>query len=80
MKKNFKDIKVGDIVIVYDENSSHDYLEHIIKVTSIEYDEDFKTKTNPVGMHCYGDDLEEEEWGDDYLTHVNEANFICIAS
>lgn len=76
MNKGFLDIKVGDVVIAYDENTSHDYLEHIIKITSIEYEKDYVTETNPNGMHCYGDDLEEEEWGDDYLTHVNEVNFV----
>lgn len=78
MSKGFLDIKVGDEVIVYDENTSHDYLEHILKITSIEYEKDYVTETNPKGMHCYGDDLEEGEWGDDYLTHVNEVNFVCF--
>lgn len=76
MSKEFLDIKVGDVVIAYDENTSHDYLEHIIKIASIEYEKDYVTETNPNGMHCYGVDLEEEEWGDDCLTHVNEMNFV----
>ena len=75
MKKNFLDIKVGDKVVVWDEYS-HDYAEHILKVDSIEYEKEWITETNPKGMHCYGTDLEEEEWGDDYITHVTESNFV----
>lgn len=75
MKNNFLDIKVGDTVIVLDEYS-HDYIEHILKVDSIEYHKDWITETNPKGMHCFGTDLEEEEWGDDYITQVNETNFV----
>ena len=74
MHKGFLDIKVGDTVIVFDEYS-HDYAEHILEVTSIEYDNEWATETNPKGMHCYGKDLEEEEWGDDYITQVHEGNF-----
>ena len=76
MSREFLNIKVGDVVIVYDEYSSHDYNEHIIKVESIEYDKENITETNPNGMVCYGTDLEEEEWGDDYITVVTEVNFI----
>ena len=74
MKKNFLDIQIGDVVIVYDEYS-HDYNEHIIQVDNIEYDKEYITKTNPKGMVCYGKDLEEEEWGDDYITVAHEGNF-----
>ena len=76
--RTFKDIKVGDIVIVYDEYS-HDYNEHIIEVESIEYDKENATEDNPDGMICYGKDLEEEEWGDDYITVVTVGNFVSIA-
>ena len=76
--RTFRDIKVGDIVIVYDEYS-HDYNEHIIKVDSIEYDKENVTENNPDGMTCYGTDLEEEEWGDDYITVVTVGNFVSIA-
>lgn len=75
MEKGFLDIKVGDKVIVFDEYS-HDYAEHILEVGSIEYDSEWATETNPKGMHCYGTDLEEEEWGDDYITQVHEGNFV----
>lgn len=77
MEKNFLDIKVGDKVIVYDEYS-HDYSEHILKVDSIEYHEAWITETNPKGMHCFGTDLQEDEWGDDYITQVTESNFCRI--
>ena len=73
--RTFKDIKVGDIVVVYDEYS-HDYNEHILKVKSIEYEKEYVTEYNPNGMICYGTDLEEEEWGDDYITVVTESNFV----
>ena len=75
--KKFLDIKIGDVVIVCDEYS-RDYSEHIIKVDSIEYDKEYITETNPDGMICYGTDLEEEEWGDDYVTVVTEVNFMRI--
>lgn len=77
MEKKFLDIKVGDKVIVWDEYS-HDYSEHILKVDSIEYHEDWITETNPKGMHCFGTDLQEDEWGDDYITQVHEGNFCKI--
>ena len=77
--RTFKDIKVGDVVIAYDEHSSHDYNEHIIKIDSIEYDKENVTENNPDGMICYGTDLEEEEWGDDYITVVTVGNFVSIA-
>ena len=73
--RTFKDIKVGDIVVVYDEYS-HDYNEHIIKVNSIEYEKEYITKDNSKGMICYGTDLEEEELGYDYITVVTESNFV----
>lgn len=75
--RTFKDIKVGDVVIVYDEYS-HDYNEHIIEVETIEYDKENVTEDNPDGMICYGTDLEEEEWGDDYITVVTIGNFVSI--
>ena len=76
--RTFKDIKVGDVVIAYDEYS-HDYNEHIIKVETIEHDKENVTEDNPDGMICYGTDLEEEEWGDDYITVVTIGNFVSIA-
>ena len=77
MKKEFLDIKIGDEVIVFDEYS-HDYVKHVIKVESIEYEKDYITDTNPKGMHCFGTDLQENEWGDDYITQIHEGNFIKI--
>lgn len=81
MKNNFFDIKVGDKVVVYDQYS-HDYVEHLIEIESIEYDNHNTTETNPNGMTCYGKDLtwwdkELNEYdGDDYITRVEESNFI----
>lgn len=77
MEKNFLDIKVGDKVIVSDEYS-HDYVEHILKIDSIEYDKEYVTETNLKGMHCFGTDLQEDEWGDEYITQVHEGNFCRI--
>lgn len=79
--RDFLDIKVGDIVVVYDEYS-HDYNEHYIKVESIEYDDCNITETNPKGMTCYGKDLDwwneelQDYEGDDYITNVTESNFV----
>lgn len=76
-EENFIDIKVGDIVIVYDD-VSHDYVEHKLRIDSIEYNDENKTKSNPKGMICYGTDLDEEYFGDDYISIVTENNFIRI--
>ncbi len=73
--RTFFDIEVGDVVIAYDEYS-HDYNEHIVKIESIEYDKENVTDTNLSGMTCYGIDLEEEKWGDDYITVITEGNFV----
>lgn len=70
--KTFKDIKVGDIVIA-DDVFSHDCYRHIIQIDSIEYDKEY-------GMICYGTDLEEDEWGDDYMKVVTELNFVGFAN
>lgn len=79
MNKQFLDIQVGDIVVVWDEYSSHDYNEHRIKVEHIEFDDEYiNGESNPKGMRCYGTDLEEDEWGDDYMTVVTEGNFVAI--
>lgn len=75
MEKKFLDIQVGDIVIVFDEYA-HDYEEHRLKVDSIEYHPDWITETNPLGMHCFGTDL--DDWGDDYITNIHEGNFVRI--
>lgn len=75
--KKFVDIKVGDSVICYDEYG-HDYVEHELIITSVEYDKEYATTSNPDGMVCYGDDVDEKEFGDDYLTVVTESNFCRI--
>ena len=82
--KTFKDIKVGDIVIVYNEYS-HDYEEHKIKIDSIEYNKEYiNKKYNPKGMRFYGIDLSlwdreiQDYINDDYISVVTEENFVCI--
>lgn len=78
--KVFKDIKVGDQVVIYDEYL-HDYVEHHMTVTSVEYDNDYITETNPKGIHYYGNDNEyNEDEPDYYLTHIHEGNFVRFAS
>lgn len=78
-EETFQDIKKGDIVIVRDEYS-HDYSEHCLKISCIENDKEYETSTNPCGKICYGEDLDEEEWGDNYITVVTEVNFVRIVN
>ena len=73
--KKFRDIKIGDVIIVDDEYS-RSYGEHIVRVDSIEYDKENIAENNPDGMTCYVTDLEENEWGDDYVAVVTERNFV----
>lgn len=74
-KSSFFDLKVGDVILAYDEYS-RDGDVHRVKITSVEYDDANVCEENPKGMTCYGDDLDEEEWGDDYVTVVTHSNFI----
>ena len=69
----FVDVEVGDTVVVFDEYS-HDYVEHEIKVTSIEYDKENITDTNPNGKVCYGEDLTYDD-DEHMITVVTESNF-----
>ena len=74
-QKSFLDVQVGDIVTCYDEYS-HDYVEHEVKVTSIEEDKENATETNSRGRVLCGDDL---TYGDDeefMICTVYESNFI----
>lgn len=84
--KGFLDIKVGDTVVVCDENG-HDYEEHYFRVDSIEYEKEYVNgKENPNGMRCYGVDLDcwDEETNDyntdDYIGVVTEGNFVGFAN
>lgn len=79
MEKNFFDVQVGDIIAAYDDYS-RDLDLHFLKIESIEEDQDFVTKTNPKGRVLRGTDLEEEGWGDDYITVAYEHTFIRMAS
>ncbi len=79
-KKNrneFFDLKVGDVALAYDEYSRDGDIHHV-KITNIEYDKANVCEENPEGMTCYGEDLEKEEWGDDYVTVVTPSNFAGI--
>lgn len=73
-KKPFIDLTIGDVVIATD-NYSHDYNKYTIKITSEEFDEDFKTETNPEGKHFYGECLDDVSEFEDYITNVDEANY-----
>jgi hypothetical protein len=73
----FTEIKVGDRVKCYDEYT-HDYNEHEVIVTNIDYESEYATETNPKGMICYGDDVDKEYWGDEYIETVTESNFTRI--
>lgn len=70
----FESLNIGDVAIVYDEYS-HDYVLHKVLIECIEKDEDYITDTNPFGLVYYGTDLDEAEWGDEYITVVTESNF-----
>lgn len=75
--KAFKDIKIGDNVIVHDNRSAHNYTEHTLKVTSINNNNSYKTKTNPTGMHAYGIDLDFDD-EEHRISKINENNFVCF--
>ena len=74
-KKEFFDLAEGDVVIAVDEYA-HDYIEHRVRIDSVEYDDENVCEDNPSGMVCHGRDLDEGDWGDDYVTVVTPANFI----
>lgn len=71
-KDNFLNLKIGDIVLCEDEYS-RELNAHFLQITHIERDKEYSTETNPEGVVCYGDDL--QDWGDDYITRVTEENF-----
>ena len=72
--RTFKDIKIGDIIVAYDDYCL-DYIEHLIKIDDIEYYKEYVTETNPSGLICCGTDIEEA----DYKTLVHEGNFVSFA-
>ena len=77
-KRSFTDVKVGDTVMCFDEYT-HDCYPHKVLITSIEYDKEYATKTNPKGKVCYCED-EEDIWGDEYIGLVHEGNFVSIGA
>ena len=74
-KNSFFDLKEGDVVLAHDEYS-RDCDVHRVRINSIEYDKENACEENPRGMTCYGEDVDEEEWGDDYVTVITHGNFI----
>lgn len=78
IEKEYQDVKVGDIVICYDEYN-HDYEEHRFCVESIEEDEEYVCEGNPKGKVLYGNDLTvTPEESDDYIGVVHSGNFVGI--
>ena len=77
MCRDFLEVKVGDIVVCYDEYN-HDYVEHKVKITSIEEDEEYATKTNPKGRVLYGDDLTYADDDELMVCVVYESNFVKL--
>lgn len=73
----FAKVKVGDVCICYDEYI-HDYVEHKVKVNSIEYDREYATKTNPSGKVCFVTDLDYEDDEDNAIGVMHEGNFLRI--
>lgn len=78
------DVKVGDIVICYDEYG-HDYVEHEFRVDSIEHEPAYATEEDPTGTILYGTDLgyvdengEFDEGDDEYIGSVHAGNFVGI--
>ena len=80
-KPTIQDVKVGDVVICYDEYS-HDGEQHEFRVTSIEKDPLNATEGDAEGIRCYGDDLSSmidgEYVDDEYIGYVHIGNFIGI--
>lgn len=79
--KTFTELEIGDIVIVNDEYGYSGH--HHILIESVETDKENITETNPKGIKYYGKDLDwfnsetgDYENDDDYITNVDEANFV----
>lgn len=72
----FLKVKVGDIVICYDD-AMHDYVEHRMLVNSIENDREYATDTNLVGRVLYGEDLDDED-DETMICTVFENNFVRV--
>ncbi len=73
---NITDAKVGNIVVCYDEYL-HDYVEHKLKVTSIECDPEYATETNPKGIVLYGEDISDSN-SESMICTCFESNFVSI--
>ena len=85
MSYKFLDICIGDTVLCYDEEQSHDFNKHTLVINDFEDEKEYATKTNPLGRRFFGVDQDyvnengEFEEGDyEYLTIVNELNFLDI--
>lgn len=85
MSNKFLDICIGDTVLCYDEEQSHDFNEHTLVINDFTDEKEYATKTNPLGRRFFGIDQdyvnengEFEEGDNEYLTVVNELNFLDI--
>ena len=77
MKSEFLDIKIGDICTVFDEYSREGNA-HTLRIDRVEQEEAYMSETTPKGIVYYGTDLDEDKWGDDYITVMHEGNFCKI--
>jgi hypothetical protein len=75
-RKDFDQVKVGDVVICYDEYQ-HDYVEHEMLVTSIEDDKADVCEGNLLGRRLYGDDTTDEN-DESRISMVHPGNFVSI--
>lgn len=49
MSYKFLDICIGDTVLCYDEEQSHDFNKHTLVINDFEDEKEYATKTNPLG-------------------------------
>lgn len=82
--RRFLDLKVGDRVMCLDEYSGGTSYHELI-IDSIEDDSEYATESNPSGRRYFGTDqdyLDENgefnEGDNEYLTVVEESNFVCV--
>lgn len=75
-RKDFDQVKVGDVVVCYDEYQ-HDYVEHEMVVTSIEDDKADVCEDNPLGRKLYGNDITDYS-DESMICMVHPGNFVSI--
>ena len=53
MSYKFLDICIGDTVLCYDEEQSHDFNKHTLVINDFEDEKEYATKTNPLGRRFF---------------------------